>query len=95
MATENLSWRQFEAGRDYNRRIGLYENAAENERFYRGDQWKNVNSGMLPTPVFNFVKRIIDFLVSQISIGNIDIVYRTKICRSSAATRRERASPKR
>ena len=75
MATENLSWRQFEAGREYNRRIGLYENAAENERFYRGDQWKNVNSGMLPTPVFNFVKRIIDFLVSQISIGNIDIVY--------------------
>ena len=43
MATENLSWRQFEAGRDYNRRIGLYENAAENERFYSFDQWKNVN----------------------------------------------------
>ena len=75
MANENLAWRQFEAGRDYNRRIGLYEYSAVNERFYRGDQWRSVNSGALPTPVFNFIRRITDYLVTQISISNIDIVY--------------------
>ena len=53
---ENISWRQFEAGREYNRRVGLYENAAQNERFYRGDQWRSVNAGPLPKPVFNFIK---------------------------------------
>ncbi len=73
--TENISWRQFEAGRDYNQRIGLYENTASNERFYRGDQWKSVTSGPLPTPVFNFVRRITDYLVSQAAIANVDIVY--------------------
>lgn len=72
---ENLAWRQFEAGRDYNRRIGLYETVTQCERFYRGDQWQSVNSGALPTPVFNYIRRITDFLVTQISNANVDIVY--------------------
>ena len=55
---ENLAWRQFEAGREYNRRIGLYENAASAERFYRGDQWKSLTNSQLPTPVFNIIRRI-------------------------------------
>ncbi len=72
---ENISWRQFEAGRDYNRRIGLYENVTLCERFYRGDQWKTVASGPLPTPVFNYIRRITDYLITQISNSNVDIVY--------------------
>ncbi len=75
MNTKNLSWRQYEAGRDYAHRIGYLENAAQNERFYRGDQWRSVNPGQLPTPVFNFVRRITDFLISQIAVENVDIVY--------------------
>lgn len=71
----HISWEQFEAGREYNSRIGLYENAATNERFYRGDQWRSISSGVLPTPVFNIVRRVVDYLTSQISSDNIDIVY--------------------
>ena len=72
---ENLAWRQFEAGREYNRRIGLYENAAAAERFYRGDQWQSVQSDKLPTPVFNIIRRITDFLVAQVASANADIYY--------------------
>lgn len=75
MTETHLSWRQFEAGRDYNTRIGLYENVAQNERFYRGDQWRSVNSGQLPTPVFNIIRRIVDYLSAQISSDNIGIYY--------------------
>ncbi|MBQ8510566.1 MAG: hypothetical protein IJ493_11735 [Clostridia bacterium] len=71
----NISWRQFEAGREYNQRIGLYQNAAVNERFYRGDQWKSVNASTLQTPVFNIVRRITDYLVAQAAASNVDIVY--------------------
>lgn len=71
----NLSWRQFEAGREYDRRIGLYENYTQCERFYRGDQWKSVASGPLPTPVFNYIRRITDFLVSQVASTNVDIIF--------------------
>ncbi len=73
--TQNISWRQFEAGRDYNRRIGLYENVTSCERFYRGDQWHSVAKGPLPTPVFNYIRRITDFLVAQVASNNVDIVY--------------------
>lgn len=73
--TTHLSWRQFEAGRDYNSRIGFYENAAVNERFYRGDQWRSVTSGILPTPVFNFTRRIVDYMCAKIASDNVDIVY--------------------
>ncbi len=73
--TQNISWRQFEAGREYNRRIGLYETLASCERFYRGDQWHSVSAGPLPTPVFNYIRRITDFLVAQVANNNIDIVY--------------------
>ena len=71
----NIAWRQFEAGREYNRRIGLYENYTQCERFYRGDQWKNVPGGALPTPVFNYLRRITDFLVSQISSADVDFTF--------------------
>ncbi|MBQ2766176.1 MAG: hypothetical protein IJF48_04255 [Clostridia bacterium] len=72
---QNISWRQFEAGREYNRRIGLYENVTACERFYRGDQWRSVPSGQIPTPVFNYIRRISDFLVAQVANANIDFVY--------------------
>lgn len=71
----NLAWRQFEAGREYNRRIGLYENYTQCERFYRGDQWKSVVSGGLPTPVFNYIRRIADYYISQIAKDNIDMTF--------------------
>jgi len=72
---ENISWRQFEAGRDYNRRIGLYESVSITERFYRGDQWQNVASSQLPTPVFNYIRRICDYLVTQITSDNTDFFF--------------------
>ncbi len=71
----SLAWQQFEAGREYNRRIGLYENYTQCERFYRGDQWKNVAAGGLPTPVFNYVRRIADYYISQIASANVDMTF--------------------
>ncbi|MBR3837079.1 MAG: hypothetical protein IKJ74_02945 [Clostridia bacterium] len=55
-----------EKGREYNRRIGLYDTVNRNERFYRGDQWAGVEKGELPTPVFNLFKRVINFFISTI-----------------------------
>ena len=47
------TWLQYEAGKEYKRRIGLYKTVRENERFYRGDQWYMTSSNNLPRPVFN------------------------------------------
>ena len=66
------AWRQYEAGLEYKRRIGLFEAVRRNERFYRGEQWGNEGEG-LPRPVFNLVRRIIDYLVCTVASGNVSL----------------------
>jgi len=68
------AWRQYEAGKEYKRRIGLYETVRRNERFYRGDQWHGTES-KLPRPVFNLVRRITDYLVCSVLPGDLTIRY--------------------
>ncbi len=68
-------WALYEKGKDYNYSIDLYEKVNTNERFYRGDQWDNLNSGGLPTPVFNIFKRIIGYFTSSIMQTPIKMRY--------------------
>lgn len=70
-----VAWRQYEAGKEYKRRIGLYENTRRNERYYRGDQWYGSSVPDLPRPVFNIIRRIVDYLVCTVVSGNISILY--------------------
>ncbi len=70
----NKTWRQYENGCDYKRRIGLYDNVKRNERYYRGDQWYG-SSAELPRPVFNIIRRITDYLVGNVVSDNIRIRY--------------------
>ncbi len=65
----------YEKGKEYNRSIGLYENVNRNERFYRGDQWNGVESGGLPTPVFNLFRRIINYFISTILSQKISLEF--------------------
>lgn len=67
------AWRQYEAGLEYKRRIGLFESVRANERFYRGTQWQGSEGGDLPRPVFNIIRRIVDYLVCTVSSGDISI----------------------
>ena len=69
------TWLQYEAGKNYKRRIGLYKTVRENERFYRGDQWHMIPSSNLPRPVFNVVKRIVDHLCCTIAPSRVSIRY--------------------
>ena len=68
-------WQLYEKGKEYNYSINLYETVNTNERFFRGDQWDNLNSGGLPTPVFNIFKRIIGFFTSSIMQTPIKMRY--------------------
>lgn len=69
------TWLQYEAGKDYKRRIGLYSTVRQNERFYRGDQWYMIPSENLPRPVFNIVKRVTDYLVCAVTPGRVAMNY--------------------
>ena len=75
MEKTTKAWDRFEAGRDYKRRIGLYQTVRENERFYRGDQWYGVRSEGLPTPVFNIIKRITDYMIASVVKQQVSVIY--------------------
>lgn len=73
-------YKQFKKGFDFNERINLRENVDKNECFFVGRQWEGVQSNGLPTPVFNFLKRITLHQVANITSDNI-----TMNCRPLAA----------
>lgn len=70
-----LAWQQYEAGKEYKRRIGLYETIRNNERYYRGEQWRSGEGADLPRPVFNIIKRIVDYLVCSVASTNLTVSY--------------------
>ncbi|MBQ5837031.1 MAG: hypothetical protein IIW39_00020 [Clostridia bacterium] len=68
-------WELYEKGKEYNYSLNLYETVNTNERFYRGDQWDNLQASGLPTPVFNIFKRIIGYFTSSIMQSPIKMRY--------------------
>ncbi len=66
-------WKDYESGVSYKSRINLYDTVENNENFFIGKQWEGVQSNGLPTPVFNFLKRVTLFTVSSISSSSLKI----------------------
>lgn len=60
------TWDRYIRGQSFQARINLLVKADKNERFYAGDQWNGVKSNGLPTPVFNVLKRVIDYKVAMV-----------------------------
>ena len=69
------TWEQYRAGLEYKRKIGLFERVRKNERYLRGDQWSQGDGIDLPKPVFNVIRRIIDYIVGSIVAKKSSIVY--------------------
>lgn len=69
----NVAWKLYEKGLDFNASINLNETVQVNENFFIGKQWEGVISNGLPTPVFNFLKRVCCFTVATITSDNIKV----------------------
>lgn len=66
-------WKEYQAGMSFKERIGLFHTVRNNENFYIGRQWEGVESGGLPTPVFNFIRRIVLYLVATTAADSIKL----------------------
>lgn len=64
-------WRKYERSNAYKQQIGLYDTVKDNENFFIGKQWEGVQSNGLPTPVFNFLKRVTMFQVATVTSDNV------------------------
>ena len=65
--------KEYEAGVSFNTGINLYDTVNTNENFFIGKQWEGVKANGLPTPVFNFLKRVVLFSVSNVSTDNLKL----------------------
>ena len=63
--------RRYERSMLFNTELGLYDTVRKNENFFIGRQWEGVEANGLPTPVFNFLKRVVLFQVATITSDNI------------------------
>lgn len=66
-------WQEYEKGVSFKSSLNLFDTVKANEDFYVGKQWEGVQSNGLPTPVFNFIKRIVLFLVASVATDNLKI----------------------
>ena len=67
------AWSQYEAGKAYKTRIDLYETTRRNECFYRGEQWQSTEAQGLPKPIFNIIRRVIDYLVCSVASADLSV----------------------
>ena len=71
--TPQRVYAEYEEGVQFNEGIKLYETVETNENFFIGKQWEGVRSNGLPTPVFNFLKRVVLFSVANVSTDNLKL----------------------
>lgn len=71
--TPEILKKEHEAGIKFNEGIDLYDAVQTNENFFIGKQWEGVKANGLPTPVFNFLKRVVLFSVSNVSTDNLKL----------------------
>lgn len=72
--TAESVWREYEKMLAYNDSIQLDDTVRVNENFFVGKQWEGVESNGLPTPVFNFLKRVTLFTVASITSDRIKML---------------------
>lgn len=71
--TADSVWREYEKMLTYNDSIQLDDTVRVNENFFIGKQWEGVESNGLPTPQFNFLKRVTLFTVASITSDKLKL----------------------
>lgn len=66
-------WREFLEGQSFHAQIGLEEEVKRNEDFFLGNQWEGVYAPDLDKPVFNILKRVVNYFIAMLVSDNIAV----------------------
>jgi hypothetical protein len=69
LADKTKDWQLYEAGKKYNNNLkpNYYDTVDANLAFFQGDQWRNLEAENMPKPVFNVIKRVIQFFIASLT----------------------------
>lgn len=68
-------WEKYENGLDYMYKKSLFTETEKNWDFYKGDQWKGIQSGGEQLPMLNFIKPIVKYKIATIAQNAMTAVY--------------------
>ena len=68
-------WKKYEQAKEYCGRLepNYFDTVNLNLEFFKGNQWKNLKSNGMPTPVFNILKRGLQFFVASLMSNRVKI----------------------
>lgn len=64
---------EYRKGLNYKSSNDVFENAKKNENFFIGKQWEGVNAPNMDKPVFNILKRVINYFIANLVSDKIGI----------------------
>lgn len=66
-------WTEYQNGQLFNDAQDLAARVEKAENFFLGDQWKGVNAPDLDKPVFNIMKRVVNYFIAMLVSDNVGI----------------------
>lgn len=75
-------WEEYQKDIAYKNSIDLFEKVRRQQNFFLGKQWEGLNAPDLEKPVLNFVKRVVNYLISVLMVNDIAISLKNYACES-------------
>ena len=66
-------WSEYNKGLQFNETLDLNEKIKKHENFFLGKQWEGVNAPDLDKPVFNILKRVVNYFIAMLVSDDISI----------------------
>ena len=70
-------YEEYLAAKQYNASIELDERVKNYENFFIGKQWEGVNAPDMDKPVFNILKRVINYFIAMLASDSVGVSIKT------------------
>ena len=78
------TWELYEEGRNYHRRVGIYDDTDKNYRMYNGNQWDGAKLGEVEPVQKNFIRPIVRYKVAVVHDNLFAIIFDSQNYESQA-----------
>ncbi|MBR2028071.1 MAG: hypothetical protein IKA10_03635 [Oscillospiraceae bacterium] len=66
-------WQEYQKDLTYKNSLDLFSKSKQHHKFFLGRQWEGLNAPDLEKPVLNFVKRVVNYLISMLMVQDVAI----------------------
>lgn len=71
--TADSVWQEYQKDVSFKEELNLFEKTKQHHNFFLGRQWEGLNAPDLEKPVLNFVKRVVNYLISVLMVSDVAV----------------------